>query len=224
MADSTPITLHLLPAGAASTRFGPEVATLLAMRELPARMSVHEYEPWRVPDHFRERKIEARSAGGMFTLYFGKLVTKAGLTDIGFLGDLTFTHEAAIDLGEYGSEKIRFTVIDKDYDHFTDLLRQFIAWCQENPRVVETEFWGGMYGNDLDGREFLTIEDAIGNTLYSLNPNDEYGSSDSDQFVVISVAFSFLRSLIYLLSLAKRSNYWVVCEQWGGIEKHDLKG
>ncbi|MES2951835.1 MAG: hypothetical protein V4858_25190 [Pseudomonadota bacterium] len=224
MSDSIPITLHLLSAGAAGTRFGPEVATLLAKRELPAQMAVGEYERWRGPKHFAERKIEAYSSGGMFTLYFGKLVTKAGLTDLGFLGDLTFTHEAAIDLGEYGSEKLRFTVIKGNYDYFADLVRQFIAWCRENALVVAAEFWGGEYGNDLDGREFETIEEAIDKTLYSLDPNKEYGSWDSEQFVVISVAFSFLRSLIYLLSLAKRNDHWVVCQQWGGIEPRDVKG
>lgn len=154
----------------------------------------------------------------MYAYSFGKLIEQSGHTELGFIGDLSCTHEIRVDLGDPDKtiEVLRFTVISENYDILISQIEAFILWCKDNSALVRRCF--DDWGNNLDGSYFDTIIDAIDGPQYSLDPNFDYGNTCSGDGWYVAIGFSFLKTIIYTLRLAKRENDLVVIEHWGGIE------
>jgi hypothetical protein len=224
VSDFVPIRLHLMHADNFGNWYCLEVELSLKNAILPTSISTNfndfkRNQKMRRPDS--ERHVEAVSRGGFFSYAFGELIKISGFDEIGFLGDLSYTHQISVDYGDQqGSEIVRLTVIHpRECERIASTVKRFIQWCTINDEITSKYFYLED-GNDLNGSDFESTRDAIEKTVYSLHPNHDFGHGDSEQSALTSVAFSFLKTFIYLLSLAQRpdSTDLIVCEQWGGFE------
>lgn len=213
MSDSIPIIIHVLPNDHLVNRFGAEIGSLLAVTGSSARANVQSYDARWNPIPEGERRLETSSRGGMIIFALGKLIEKTGMSNLGFLGNKTCTHEIAVNQ-DWGKEIFRFTVMPEHLDSLANDIRAFLDWCRGNPEITSEEFWGE-YGNDLEGREFESVANVVDNVRPSLNQNQDICDSDSWN---AALAFSTLKTIVELLEYACAENCWVICEHWGGFE------